>query len=299
MKKITSKIIGFLKKIRRYNYRKFRQFSEKDFLKRIQKMYFLKTGEKMSLSNPEKFTEKIQLYKLEFLYNDVSKLVDKIEVTDWVKSKIGPNYVNSIYGVWDKFENIDFSILPEKFVLKTNHGAGMNVVVENKNAINHRYLKRVFNNWLRVNYAYEYGLELQYRSIKPKIYAEKFMSDKDGNLNDYKFICFNGTVYYCWVDIGRSKNHTRNIYDLEWNLQSWNIGEFPNCRENISKPFNFSEMISIASKLSEGFSHVRVDLFNIDGKIVFGEMTFTTGSGFSRVNPQKYDYILGSLWEMN
>lgn len=139
---------------------------------------------------------------------------------------------------------------------------------------------------------------MQYKDIKPKIIAEKFINDKNNHLNDYKFLCFDGKVYYCWVDMDRYSNHTRNVYDVNWQLQPWNQNTFENAEFDIQKPKNYEEMIIIAEKLSRGFSHVRVDLYNVDGKIYFGEMTFTSGNGFSLIYPEEYNLMLGSLWNL-
>lgn len=226
-------------------------------------------------------------------------LTDKYLVRQWIADKIGSNYLIPLLGVWDRYQDIDFEKLPEKFVLKTNHGVGMNLVVTNKENINHYIEKIRFNRWLNKNFAYIGGLELQYKNIEPKLIAEEYIVDSNGELNDYKFMYFNGKPYYCWVDIGRYSDHYRNVYDMDWNIQPWNYIKSNNSPKNIPKPKNFDKMISLATILCKGFSHVRVDLYNVDGEIYFGEMTFTSASGLGFFNPKEYDYKIGKLWHIH
>ncbi len=265
-------------------------------LKLLDNNYYKKTGNR--LSNPPKtYTEKIQYSKLFALSPEKTLLSDKYMVREWVKKKIGDKYLIPLLGVWNNFEEIDFSSLPDKFVLKTNHASGTNVIVKSKKDINLKKLKKKFNFWLHQNFAFAgKGYEMHYSNIKPKIICEKYVVDKKGELNDYKFLCFNGKPYYCWVDIDRNTNHKRNVYDMNWQLQEWNQF-FPNSNRNVSKPENFDEMVRVVKALSEGFPHVRVDLYNVDGKIYFGEMTFTNGKGYERIYPEKYDEELGKLWK--
>ena len=139
---------------------------------------------------------------------------------------------------------------------------------------------------------------MQYRDISPLIIAEKLIQDDtDHELRDYKLLCFDGIPYYCWVDCDRYTNHTRNVDDMEWNLMAWTQGNYHNSVETIKKPDNYDAMINIAKKLSQGFGHVRVDLYNVNGKIYFGEMTFTNGSGFEKL-PDEVNIELGSLWKL-
>src|SRR5699024_10866712 len=169
------------------------------------------------------YTEKMQYAKL---YLDTplrTKLADKYKVRNWVSEKIGDEYLIPLLGVWDSYSEIDFDLLPDKFVLKTNHGASSNLIVKDKSVINHKKERAKFDKWLNKNFAFSTGtIQLQYRDIKPKIIAEKYIEDSHGELNDYKFLCFSGEVYYCWIDVGRYSKHYRNVYDMNWNLQPWN-----------------------------------------------------------------------------
>ena len=260
------------------------------------KMYSKRIGHVLDWNNLVTYTEKMQWEKL-FDKNPLkSMLADKYRVREWVKEKIGDDYLIPLIGTWDAFNSIDFSLLPEQFVLKTNHGSGTNLIVKDKNKLNIARAKRLFDDWLDIDYAFYTGFEMHYSDIKPMILAEKYLETQYGELQDYKFLCFDGKPYYCWVDMGRYSKHTRNVYDLDWNLQPWNQASYGVYPEPLDKPKKFEKMIEIATVLSQGFSHVRVDLYNVDGKIYFGEMTFTNGSGMDPIVPQQYDKMLGDLW---
>lgn len=156
----------------------------------------------------------------------------------------------------------------------------------------------MFDDWMQMDYAYISGFEMHYTDIKPKIIAEQYMESENGELPDYKFLCFGGKPYYCRVDMGRFKDHTRSVYNDLWELQEWNQGKYPNCPV-LKKPEQYEEMLQIAQKLSADFSHVRVDLYNINGKIYFGEITFTSGSGLEPNVPSSSDLMLGKLWNLD
>ena len=145
-----------------------------------------------------------------------------------------------------------------------------------------------------MDFAYTNLFEMHYSQIDRKIIVEQYIESEKGELQDYKFLCFGGAPKFCWVDLGRYTKHTRTVFDMNWQKQPWTQSK--TTVDNIPKPKNFEKMIEIAAKLSEGFAQVRVDLYNVDGKIYFGEMTFTNGSGFDRIIPAEYDKALGDLW---
>lgn len=275
----------------------YRKLKPEDYPRAYKRMFKRATGKKLNLKNPVTYREKMQWAKLNDTTPIKTQLSDKILVREWVKNKIGEKYLVPIFGVWDKFEDIDFDSLPESFVLKANHGSRMNLLVQNKNELDLAMVEKLTENWLKTNYALQFGLEQQYRNIKPKLFAEKNIAAPGKEAMDYKFLCFDGVPYYCWVDKDRFVDHSRNIYDMEWNLQPWTQG-YDSSKTNIPKPENFEEMIQVATVLCEGFSHVRVDLYNIEGEIFFGEMTFTNGGGYERILPEEYDEILGKLWKL-
>ncbi len=268
-------------------------------IKYLEWLYKKKIGRCINWNQPRAYTEKIQWSKLYDNTAIKTTLSDKYLVRKWVSEKIGEQYLIPLLGVWNKYDDIDFNSLPNKFVLKTNHGSGTVVVVKDKANINHKHCRSLFNDWMHTDYSYVFGLELQYTNIARKIIAEQYLDSGENELQDYKFLCFDGKPYYCWVDLDRFSNHTRNIYNLNWELQPWNQYTYGNSKNNVPKPKNFDKMVQLATILCKGFSHVRVDLYNIDGKIYFGEMTFTNGSGYECIVPDEYDYKLGELWNLH
>lgn len=268
-------------------------------IKYIEFLYNKKIGRKLNWDNLCAYTEKMQWSKLYDATDVKTELSDKYLVRKWVEEKIGKDYLIPLLGVWNNYDEIDFEKLPNQFVLKTNHGSGTVIIVKDKYKINHKLSRQLFDDWMNTDYSYLFGMEMQYTKIKRKIIAEQYLDTGDQDLQDYKFLCFDGRPYFCWVDLDRFKNHTRNVYDLNWNIQPWNQYTYGNSKKDIPKPKNFEKMVEIASLLCVGFSHVRVDLYNINGKIYFGEMTFTNGSGYERIVPDEYDFKLGKLWNID
>ena len=232
-------------------------------------LYKKKIGRSLNLDDPKAYTEKIQWAKLNDCTPIKTDLSDKYLVRKWVSERIGDEYLIPLLGVWDKYSDIDFESLPNSFVLKTNHGSGTVFVVKDKSKFDKKKCKTLFNDWMHTDYSYVFGLELQYTNIERKIIAEEYLDSKGEELQDYKFLCFDGKPYFCWVDLDRFSNHTRNVYDLDWVLQPWNQYTYGNSANDVPKPKNFDKMVEIASILCQGFSHVRVDLYNIEGKIYF------------------------------
>ncbi len=254
----------------------------------LRKWFESATGESLDFENPQTFNQKIQWLKLYDSTEEKGKLADKYEVREWVKEKIGDEYLIPCFGVWNSFEEIDFTKLPDSFVLKTNHGSSTNVIVKDKNNLNKTELRLRFKRWMSTNYALKMGFELHYGLMEPKILCEKYMGD---DLTDYKLFCFGGKPDFFWVDVGRYSEHKRNTYDLEWNELPFVIDNFERCV--VEKPKTLKQMIEIATILSEGYSFVRVDFYEIDGKLYFGEMTFTSSSGRDSFNPPKYNLVCG------
>lgn len=296
--KLYNKYLEFhqIRKHLRYIY--YKSLDEKQYPYKLAKIYKKQMKEELDWHNLRTYNEKMQWAKLYDKDQLKTTLSDKYLVRNWIRNKIGDEYLIPLLGVWDTFDDINFEMLPEKFVLKTNNGSGTNIIVIDKNKFNKNEAKRNFNLWLKTNFAFMSGFEMHYKEIKPKIIAEKYIEDKNGDLKDYKFLCFGGNVHYCWIDSERFNDHRRNVYNLEWELQEWNQHKYKNIDFPISKPENFDLMIEIAKKLCEGFLHVRVDLYNVNGKIYFGEMTFTNGCGFERIHPYKYNLMLGELWQL-
>ncbi len=283
-------------KKREAKYRERKRTDPKDYPRKLEEKYEEIYGEKMDINHPVKFSQKMQWLKLYDPSPLRSQLANRVTVRDWVKEKIGEEYLIPIYGVYDCFDDIDFDDLPDRFVMKANHGSGWNIVVKDKSKFNKRKAKKKFDQWLSMSFTYWDEYEIHYNSIKPQIVIEKYMEDQCGELRDYKFMCFNGQEKYVWVDLDRYGDHRRNMYDMDWKLQPWTWNaRYPRYEGNVPIPPHFDEMKKVAHALCQDFIFVRVDLYNVDGRIYFGEMTFTSTSGFAPLKPDEYETIIGDM----
>lgn len=272
--------------------------SKKTFLgaeKEINKLYLKKCGKNIDWNNPRTYTEKVNYSKLYGANQNKSYLTDKVTVRTWVKEKIGEEYLIPLLGVYDSFMDIQFRNLPNAFVIKCNHDSASVTVCDDKSKLDMKFLEKQYEFFLKRNFAYM-TCEMHYKCIPHKIMIEKYMGKA---ICDYKFLCFNGKPEFCWVDIDRFGNHKRNIYDMNWNLQPFNQMTYGNSEKDIEKPKQFEQMRKIAEILCEGFDHVRVDLYLVDERIYFGEMTFTNGSGTEVITPPEWDKKLGDFWELD
>lgn len=262
------------------------------------KLYKQKTGKDLDLNNPLTYNEKLQWIKLFWRDPVVENCVDKLAVREYVKEKGLGHILNDLIGVYENIKQIDFNLLPDKFVLKANHGSGWNIICDDKSKLNLRLTKNLLRRWMHANYYYE-TCEWVYKNIKPKIICEKFLEDSSvGGLKDYKIFCFNGEPKLIQVDIDRRTSHKRNIYDLNWNYVPVSI-KYPTAPEiQIPKPVNLDEMLHYARILSDGFPHVRVDFYIIDRKIIFGELTFIHGAGYEKITPESYNVLMGTWFEL-
>lgn len=260
--------------------------------------YWIKTGRILNFNNPIRFTEKIQWYKLNYRNPIMNKCVDKYLVREYIKEK-GLEYILvKLLGQYDSINKIDFDKLPEKFVIKrTNGGGGNNVIIcLEKTKLNFTDLERILD--LKENS--NVGREWAYNNIKPRIIIEELLINK-GNpiagINDYKIFCYSGKPKYIVVDVDRYINHKRNFYDIYWNKLDI-TSDCEQTENKIDKPKNLEKMLEVASKLSEDFPFVRVDLYNVDGKIYFGELTFYPWSGYVCFTPDDFDYELGKKFDL-
>ena len=250
-------------------------------------------GKSLNLENPITFNEKIQYLKLHNRNPFYTKLVDKYEVRKFVTEVIGEEYLIPLLGMWNTFDEIDFSKLPNQFVLKCTHDSGGIVICKDKRKFNIKEAKRKIQKCMKTNYYYK-GREWPYKDVKPRIIAEQYMIDESGTeLKDYKVFNFNNVPKLIEVDFDRFIQHKRNIYDTKWNYLNLCI-EYPtDPNRKIEKPKNLEEMLSCAKKLSKDFPFLRTDFYNINGKIYFGEITLYHGSGLEKIVPEKYEKILG------
>ena len=276
--------------VRDYDY--YKNISASRYRRELMLWYEDKTGHTFNLRNPRSYNEKIQWLKLYDNSPLKTRLADKFLVREWVKGKIGEEYLIPLLGVWESFDQVDFAKLPDKFVLKANHGSGWNIRVTDKRSFNVSDARNKFHKWMNTDFAFVAGFELHYKGIRPRIIAEQYLGN--GDLPDYKVMCFNGRPHYIWVDSERYSDHKRDVFDLEWNLQPFTI-HHPNSETAPERPQNLSLMIKLAEILCEGFAHVRVDFYEMDGKLYFGEMTFTSESGIGKFSSEEYDLLLGNL----
>ena len=250
------------------------------------------TGYELNLNNPRTFNEKIQWLKLYDSTPKKTRLADKYLVRKWVKDKIGEKYLIPLLGVYDSFEEINFDKLPNQFVIKCNHGSGWNIIVKDKAQLDLKDTKEKLDKWMNSNFAFEMGLELHYRDMKPKIIIEKYMDDGTGDLRDYKYTCFDGKPEFIWIDSDRHTEHKRNLYDLSWKQLDCKINSHYDTFPSPEKPKKLAEMNKLAAQLSQGFPYVRVDFYIINEKIYFGEITFTSSSGVEDITPYSFEYRL-------
>ena len=241
-----------------------------------------------NLKKPVYFGEKIQWLKVYGNLEKYTNYVDKYLVRDYVKEKVGNKFLIDLLGVFDKPEEIDFKTLPNQFVIKLNTGSGFNIIIKDKNKIDIKKIIKKLHKWMRIDYS-RIKKEPQYKNVKKKIIIEKFMADKNQELNDYKFFCFDGKVKFVEVDSDRFGNHTMDFFDEKWNLLQLKKGNHENSSTIPRKPQKFDKMINIAEELAAEFQFVRVDLYNVAGNIYFGELTFTPAGGLTKFSPIEKD----------
>lgn len=269
----------------------------------LKKEFKVRMGKELNLNNPQTFNEKIQWLKLYDRHPEYTMMVDKYAAKQYVASKIGDEYIIPTLGVWTKFDDIDFDKLPKKFVLKCTHDSGGLVICKDKSTLDIAAAKRKIEHCLKRKYYYIHR-EWPYKNVPPRIIAEKYMTDNvntstNETLKDYKFYCFDGKVRFLMINSDRNfKTSTKADYfdrDFNWLDFTWGY-EHANVRP--VKPDCFDEMIAISEKLSKGLPHVRVDLYECNGQIYFGELTFYDGSGFDKIEPIEWDYKIGKMLKL-
>lgn len=256
--------------------------------------YYL--GKKINWKNPQTYNEKLQWLKIYDRQDNYTKMVDKYEAKEYVKNIIGGEYIIPTIGIYDKFENIDFEKLPKQFVMKCTHDSGGLVICKDKSKLNLKEAKRKINQCLKVNY-FNCWKEWPYKNVKPRIIIEKYMTNDDSDgINDYKFFCFNGKVKLLFIATDRVNENEEtkfDFYDENFNHLPIKNGH-PNALVPPSKPLNFEKMKELAEILSKDIPHLRVDFYEINGKIYFGELTFSHWAGMVPFEPEEYDLILGN-----
>ncbi len=255
-----------------------------------------KLGYDLDLHNPTTFNEKLQWLKLYDRNPRYTNLVDKFEAKVEVKGIIGEEYIVKNLGVWNSFDEIDFDQLPNSFVLKCTHDSGGVYVVKDKSLIDFRSIRKKIMKSLSKNYYY-WSREWPYKDVRPRIIAEEFMGE---NIFDYKLMCFNGNVKCSFVCSDRNSKESLKVtfYDREWNRMPFER-HYQSSKTDISCPENYEKMVELAEKLASGIPFVRVDFYEINGKVYFGEMTFFPGSGWEDFSDYEWDKKLGSWIDLN
>lgn len=267
-----------------------KNLSDEEFLKKVFKLNIKK---ELDLDAPTTFNEKMQWLKLYDRGNDsLTDTVDKYAVKKIVADKIGEQYVIKSYGVWERFEDIDFDKLPDQFVLKTTHDCGGVVICKDKKTFNYDKAKKFLEEHLQREYFYQ-AREWPYKNVKPRILAEEFVGEENECLVVYKVFCFDGNPRLIQVIQGdKSKDETIDYFDENWNLLPLRQN-FPNSVNHLSKPNCLPKMLELSNKLSKHRSFLRVDWYIIDGQLKFSEFTYYSDAGVAKFEPEEWDYKLG------
>lgn len=282
------KILLFLESRGLFNF-----FSDKSYIKL---MYKIRVGKNVNLFNPKTFNEKIQWLKLYDRNSKYTMMVDKYEVRKYIAETIGEEYLVQNLGVWDNFEDIDFNKLPNQFVLKCTHDSGGLVICRDKSLLDIHAAKKKINRCLKRNFYY-HGREWPYKNVRPRIIAEEFIAE---DIKDYKFYCFNGKQRYLYISQGLENHETARIsfYDMEFKKAPFGRSDYLPFIDSVEKPKNFEFMQDLAIKLAGDLPFIRVDMYNVNDKIYFSELTFSPCSGFMPFDPPEYDEYLGSLLKL-
>ena len=274
----------------------FKNMNDKEYLSWL---YRARMGRLPDLNHPKSFNEKLQWLKLNDRKPEYTEMVDKYLAKKYVEKRIGEKYIIPTLGVWDEFDQIEFEKLPDQFVLKTTHDSGGVVICKDKANFDKAAAKRKLEKSLKRNY-YWAEREWPYKNVKPQIIAEKFMVDKSGDgLIDYKFYCFNGkpALFLICKGEGHTDERTNDFYDLEFNHIPVTV-TCPNAKEKCQKPDEYEELLELSRKLAKNTYQLRVDLYVINHKIYFGELTFFHDSGCCKFNPPEWDKRFGDMLKL-
>lgn len=265
--------------------------------------YWMKLHRSLNLKNPKRFSEIIQWYKI-YCHNPMMlECTDKYRVRSFVESRGCGRYLNTLYQVCDNANDIDFGTLPDRFVIKTTDGGnGDNIVIcRDKSLLDIPQTIRRVNGWRHKHYE-RLSREWAYvGATQSKVIVEKFIEDpqsSDGSIDDYKFLCYDGKFRFLWIDKDRFSNHRRGFWNEKLEFMNGVSSDHPTFEEDPKcLPDNINEMIEVAEQLSEGFPFARVDMYNIQGEIIFGEITFYPWSGYAKYSPDSFDYELGKYFK--
>lgn len=267
----------------------------------IRRVFKKRLGYKCDLMHPRTFNEKIQWLKLHDRKELYPKLVDKHEAKHVIGNLIGNEYIIPTLGVWNRFDDIDFSKLPNQFVLKCTHDSASVVLCKDKSSFQTSVAREKLTKALKTDYYHYIGKQWAYKGIERKIIAEAYLDEgNDLGLTDYKFMVFGGKCKCIFVCVGRQSKLRLDAYDMDWQLMPFTRNNHPNLKERIPRPKGYETMLFIAEKVA-GFvdnPFVRVDFYEVNGKVYFGEVTFYPEGGLGSFNPMEWDYVLGDWIEL-
>lgn len=310
--KFTNRLIRFIKNpttylsIVKHKYKHFRNlliskiapYSWLDDKLWLEDFYWKRYSKKLDLRNPQSLSEKLQWIKLfdrNPLYTRVS---DKYLVRQYVEEKIGRKYLVPIFGVYEKWEQINWNSIPDSFVIKMNYGCGWNIICKNKKTFDFAEAEKQVTEWANSNFYWKYR-EWQYKNISPRIIIEQYLEgDPQYGLLDFKVLCFSGKPKFIEVILDRFTSIHLDIYDLNWIKQPFTYLGYPNSSIELSKPENLGEILQLAERLAENLPFCRTDFYNFKDRIFFGELTLTPGAGFHIFIPDEYNLFLGSLLKL-
>ena len=270
-------------------------FDKMPDVKFIKKVYRIKLKKELDLDNPKSFNEKLQWLKLNDRRPEYTIMVDKYLVRDYIGKKLGNQYLIPLLGVWDSAEDIDFSLLPDEFVLKCNHNSGLGMCIcKDKKSLNIKKVKEGLTKGLAQDYYLE-GREWPYKNVQRKIVCEKFMKDNTGELADYKIHNFNGDPKVILVCTNRFKESglREDFYSNTWEHLAVQRPGYPNAENPLKRPAELDKMLELAKILAKDIPFVRTDFYVVNGDIYFGELTFYPASGFSAFEPERFDELFG------
>ncbi|HDR7563178.1 TPA: hypothetical protein QCX51_000335 [Bacillus mycoides] len=266
------------------------------------KMHFKRVFKRpLDLKNPITFNEKLQWLKLNTYYNNplITQCADKYAVREYISKRGCSEILNDLIGVYDSFNEIDWDKLPERFALKVNHGCGYNLICTDKKKLSYKEVKNTVDKWMESDY-WKRRAEVNYKYISPKIIIENYIETDEGVLpEDYKFYCFDGKVPYVMLCVGRESGHAKYyIFDRDWKVMPFSQDALNISKDKLpKKPDGIDELFEYAEKLSEGFPFVRTDLYLINGKVIFGELTFTPGGALD-TDLQQGDIVMGEMIDL-
>ena len=265
----------------------------------IRLMYRALLGKSIDLSNPTTFNEKLNWLKLHDRNPLYNTLVDKLAVKPWVAEKIGPEYVTKTYAYWDSAEEINIDGLPNQFVLKTNHDSGGISICRDKSSYDLNAARKLMSKHLKHNYFW-WTREWPYKDVVPVVMAEEYLEDidSDAGLDDYKVTCIGGTPEFIEVHRGRFSKHTCNYYDVDWNPIDIEWADIPVADVEIPRPQNLDKMLRLSESLSNGIPQIRCDWYDLEKRLIFGELTLFNGAGFDYIDEEN-DRRLGSLIDLS